>query len=137
MSEAPAPSDRPGGCNRRDVEPRRPRVGRPAGPNGVAPARAAGRPLGRDIDGIVGGRLIRQFVVDVDYKRRLLTFHDPALFRYDGPGQVLPLDFDASGHPAVTAAFTPLGGPPVERPFIQVARPRSYASRPVHRASRT
>lgn len=93
--------------------------------------------LGRDIDGIVGGRLIRQFVVEVDYQRRRLTFHDPALFRYDGPGQVLPLDFNASGHRAVTAVFTPLGGPPVERPFIQVARPRRYASRPVHRASRT
>ena len=32
--------------------------------------------LGRDVDGIVGGEFIRQFVVELDYQARLIRLHD-------------------------------------------------------------
>ena len=32
--------------------------------------------LGRDIDGIIGGEFIKQFVVEIDYEARRITLHD-------------------------------------------------------------
>ena len=49
--------------------------------------------LGRDVDGIIGGEFIRQFVVEVDYEGRRLTLHDRRTFAYAGPGETLPIEF--------------------------------------------
>ena len=67
--------------------------------------------LGRDVDGIVGGEFIRQFVVELDYQARLIRLHDPATFQYVGRGETVPLDFNSNGHPVVNATVTsPAGG---------------------------
>ena len=74
--------------------------------------------MGRAIDGIIGGRFIRRFVMEVDYQALRLVLHEPGRFRYDGTGQTLPLDFDANNHPVLTATITPPGGQPIERRFV-------------------
>lgn len=72
--------------------------------------------MGRNIDGIIGGTFIRQFVMELDYVKRAITLHDRAAFQYSGRGEALPLEF-TNGHPVVRATVTPLGGQPLERRF--------------------
>lgn len=74
--------------------------------------------LGRDADGIIGGEFIRQFVVEVDYQARTIRIHDQRTFRYNGPGETLPLEFNQNGHPVIKATVTPLGGQPIEHRFM-------------------
>ncbi len=74
--------------------------------------------LGRDIDGIVGGEFIRQFVVELDYQAHVLRLHDPATFAYSGPGETLPLEFNADGHPVVAATVVPSAGMRLEGRFL-------------------
>jgi hypothetical protein len=74
--------------------------------------------MGCDIDGIIGGEFIRQFVIGVDYETRQLTVFDRETFRYTGAGQTLPLDFTPDNHPILTAAVTPIGQAPLERRFV-------------------
>jgi hypothetical protein len=74
--------------------------------------------LGTDIDGIIGGEFIRQFVVELDYQARRITLHDKARFQYSGTGETLPLVFDRNGHPVVKAEVTPLGGAPIAGSFL-------------------
>lgn len=69
--------------------------------------------LGQDIDGIIGGEFIRQFVVELDYQARRITLHDKGRFQYSGSGETLPLQFDRNGHPFVKAEITPVGGAPI------------------------
>ena len=80
------------------------------------PALPAG--LGQDVDGIIGGEFIREFVVDVDYQARALTIHDRKTFDYRGKGHTLPLEFSSNSHPVVRATVTPVGGKPVEDRFV-------------------
>ena len=72
---------------------------------------------GQDIDGIIGGEFIKQFVVELDYQARTITVHDPKTYRYRGAGETLPLDLNSNGHAVVKAAVTPLGGKAIERQF--------------------
>jgi hypothetical protein len=74
--------------------------------------------LGRDIDGVIGGEFIKEFVVELDYQARTITLHDRRTFRYSGSGETLPLEFTANTHPVVQAAVTPLGGRPIEQRFL-------------------
>lgn len=73
--------------------------------------------LGREIDGIIGGEFIKQFVLELDYQARTITLHDRQAFAYKGKGHTLPLDFNADGHPVVKATVTPVGGKPIEDRF--------------------
>ena len=73
--------------------------------------------MGRDIDGIIGGTFIREFVVELDYQALKVTLHDRATFEYSGRGAVLPLEF-TNGHPVVTGIVTPLGGQPLNQRFL-------------------
>ena len=74
--------------------------------------------MGRDIDGIIGGEFIKQFVLELDYDARAITLHDRASFVYRGRGETLPLDFNSNGHPVLAAAITPLGGKPIEHKVL-------------------
>jgi len=74
--------------------------------------------MGRNVDGIIGGEFIQQFVIVVDYQAHTLTLHDPKTYRYTGAGQTLPLDFTSDNHPIVTASVTPVGAQPIERRFL-------------------
>ena len=74
--------------------------------------------MGRDIDGIVGGEFIRQFVVELDYQARSMTLHDPKTFAYNGRGQTLPIELNSNGHPVLKATITLAGGEAIEAPFV-------------------
>ena len=49
--------------------------------------------LGKDIYGIIGYPLFENFVVEINYVRRLLTFHNPQTFKVPRKSQKLPLIF--------------------------------------------
>jgi len=48
---------------------------------------------GRDLSGIIGGDVIRQWALEIDYEHGHLRFHDEPAFQYDGPGATVPLTF--------------------------------------------
>jgi hypothetical protein len=74
--------------------------------------------MGREIDGIVGGEFIRQFVVELDYQTRTIALHNPKTFVYTGRGEAQPIELNSNGHPVVTATVTLPGGKIVEAPFV-------------------
>lgn len=54
----------------------------------------------REAAGVVGFDFIVRFVNEIDYDRHLLTFYDPATFKYEGSGTSIPMTL--AGHaPAV------------------------------------
>jgi Aspartyl protease len=73
--------------------------------------------IGRRVDGILGSDFISQFVVEVDYERRLVRLHDPERFHYRGKGEILPLTFERR-IPYVTAEITVSGQPPTPRKLL-------------------
>jgi hypothetical protein len=74
--------------------------------------------IGRDIDGIIGGEFIKEFVLELDYQAKAIRLHNPATFSYSGPGEAVPIEFVNVTHPVVTATVTPTGGKPIERRFM-------------------
>jgi hypothetical protein len=52
--------------------------------------RALGVPLG----GILGYDFISRFVVEIDYRKNLITLRDPKNWNYEGSGYVVPVMFD-------------------------------------------
>lgn len=50
--------------------------------------------LGIPIGGILGYDFISRFVVEIDYKQKLLSLHDPKTWNYSGSGYVVPVTFD-------------------------------------------
>jgi membrane-associated protease RseP (regulator of RpoE activity) len=74
--------------------------------------------LGRRIDGILGGAFIEQFVLELDYQALRITLHDRAKFEYSGPGESVPIEINAAGHPVVKAQVTPAGGQPIAGAFL-------------------
>jgi len=50
------------------------------------------------MDGILGGSIFRNVVVEIDWASSMLTLHDPGRFEYTGEGVVLPLTLLPSGH---------------------------------------
>ncbi len=74
--------------------------------------------FGHDFDGIIGSEFIREFVVEVDYEKRLLKLHDKNRFKYNGPGESIPIQFNSEGHPLLEAEVTPIGSKPVRAKFV-------------------
>ena len=74
--------------------------------------------FGNDFDGIIGSEFIREFVVEVDYEKRLLTLHDKSTFKYTGPGESIPIELDSQGHPHLEAEITPMDSKPVRAKFV-------------------
>lgn len=58
---------------------------------------------GHEFAGILGSDFIGRFVVEIDYERHVLTLRDTVGYNYQGHGEVLPITFNAAGHPQVTA----------------------------------
>jgi predicted aspartyl protease len=57
---------------------------------------------GHRMDGILGYDFIRRFVVAIDYVKQELRLYDPRTFKYDGPGESIPITF-SNNHPHVDA----------------------------------
>lgn len=74
--------------------------------------------FGNDFDGIIGSEFIKEFVVEVDYENRLLKLHDKSTFKYTGPGESIPIEFNNQGHPHLEAEITPINSKPVRAKFV-------------------
>ena len=54
------------------------------------------------MDGILGYDFIRRFVVAIDFVKQELRLYDARSFKYDGPGESIPVTFSGN-HPHVDA----------------------------------
>ena len=96
-----------------------PGVAKPPQPLTLAlPLATLASSLGQDVDGILGGDFIEQFVVELDFQTRTITLHDRSEFTYAGRGESVPIQFDANGHPTLSASVTPTGGAPIDGTFL-------------------
>jgi hypothetical protein len=68
----------------------------------------------KPVDGIIGVGFFRSFVVEIDYAARLINLYDPLTYKYEGKGEILPLEIEpASGLVLVRAEVKPAGRPPI------------------------
>jgi hypothetical protein len=74
--------------------------------------------FGQDFDGILGSDFIKQFVLEVDYRARVIKLYDKDKFNYTGAGESIPITLNSAGHPIVEAAVTPVGGSAVTGKFV-------------------
>jgi hypothetical protein len=74
--------------------------------------------FGHDIDGIIGGDFIKQFVVEIDYPAHVLRFHDKDRFAYTGSGESIPMRLNSGGHPIIDADVTVTGRPAIKGKFV-------------------
>lgn len=74
--------------------------------------------FGHDVDGIIGGDFIKQFVVEVDYPARLLRLHDKQKFSYSGPGEIVSIRFANGGHPIIQGEVMLQGRGPIKGEFV-------------------
>ena len=74
--------------------------------------------FGHDIDGIIGGDFIKQFVLEIDYPARVLRLYDKDKFTYSGSGEIIPARFNSAGHPFIDAEVTVTGRPPIKAKFV-------------------
>ena len=72
---------------------------------------------GLDIKGMLGGDFIRNFVVDIDYQKRMLNLFDPDDYQYKGAGR--PLEIRVEGNTALTRGSLLMSGRnPIEGLFM-------------------
>ena len=69
-------------------------------------------PLPGDKDASIGMLLLSRFVVELDHASPAVRLHDPAAFRYSGPGRALPFTIE-DNNPFTTATLTFRDGQPV------------------------
>ena len=74
--------------------------------------------LGHEIDGIIGGDFIKQFVVEIDYPAHLLRLYEKDKFTYTGPGESISIRLNSGGHPVIDAVVTVTGRPAVKGKFV-------------------
>jgi hypothetical protein len=83
----------------------------------VSSLEAIQRHTGRRFDGLLGVDVLSRFVVEIDYARGRVTFHDPATFQYRGAGEVLPFRLEMNLiH--VPATIVPENGAPIAGEFV-------------------
>jgi len=58
-------------------------------------------PPGFDFDGVIGCDFIKQFVVEIDYLKRIMNLYDPRTYRYAGKGKTVPLILMGQNTPLV------------------------------------
>lgn len=69
----------------------------------------------RSVDGFVGYDFIKEFVVEIDYSRRVINLYDPKTFVYKGAGELVPLKIART--PFVNAKLLLDGRAPVAGSF--------------------
>ncbi len=50
------------------------------------------RLMGRDVEGFIGTPFLRNFVVEIDYANKLLTFHDPKVYSLTGDRKAIEME---------------------------------------------
>src|SRR5439155_24434268 len=71
-------------------------------------------PPGFEFDGIIGCDFIKQFVVEVDYLKRIMNLYNPRTYRYVGSGKSVPLILIGQNSPLVDAKIFLAGRVPVK-----------------------
>jgi len=72
---------------------------------------------GRSLDGLVGLDLFTRYVVEIDYRGRVVRLYDPQTYNYSGVGASIPLTL-RDGHLFVPAKMEIPGSPRLEGQFI-------------------
>ena len=60
-------------------------------------------------DGILGAGFFRRFVVEIDSVKKTLSLHEPESFRYDGNGEIIPIEFEADTPIIEAVLLSPFG----------------------------
>lgn len=71
-------------------------------------------PPGFEFDGIIGCDFINQFVVEIDYQKKIMNLYNPRTYTYSGKGEVIPLFLAAGKTPFVSTKIVLEGRAPVE-----------------------
>ena len=71
----------------------------------------------RDVDGILGKEFFDQFVVEIDYARRLLNVYDRSSYKYAGSGKDIPLEVGEQ-HIFARAQIKAVGRAPLAGRFL-------------------
>jgi hypothetical protein len=66
-----------------------------------------------EFDGIIGYDFIKEFVVELDYRARVMRLHNPRTYQYGGRGTVVPLLLAGRKTPLVRATLVLAGRGPV------------------------
>lgn len=84
----------------------------------AAPLTDLARASGHEFAGVLGFDFIQRFVIRLDYLHRTLTFYDTSAYQYRGPGRILPITFNAAGHPMIRAQIIDGAKPPTDGTFV-------------------
>ena len=76
------------------------------------------RASGREFAGILGFDFISQFVIQIDYLKKIITLRGQDGYQYHGDGESFPITFNAAGHPQVHAQIIDAGRCPLEGTFV-------------------
>jgi predicted aspartyl protease/outer membrane lipoprotein-sorting protein len=68
------------------------------------------------IDGVLGLKFLKKFVVEIDYEAQTLTLFAPEKYQYKGTGEIVPLKIK-DGAPMVHLKMTTTGGKSIEDYF--------------------
>jgi predicted aspartyl protease len=69
-----------------------------------------------DIAGIIGYEFIKEFVVEIDYEAKTMSFSNPQTYQYTGHGDLLPIELTGNT-PRIRARIDLAGAPPQEGIF--------------------
>jgi hypothetical protein len=83
--------------------------------------------IGHEVDGIIGSRLFDDFVVVVEYERRLLSVYPPNEYKPSGKRTAFPVRVDQHGFPFVDATIALPGVKPVAGSFLIDGGANTYA----------
>ncbi|HUQ31918.1 MAG TPA: pepsin/retropepsin-like aspartic protease family protein [Pyrinomonadaceae bacterium] len=71
-------------------------------------------PPGFEFDGTIGHDFIKQFVVEIDYKNKVMNLYNPRTYAYSGKGEVIPLILARRRIPLVHTKIMLEGRAPIE-----------------------
>jgi aspartyl protease len=71
-------------------------------------------PPGFEFDGIIGYDFINQFVVEIDYQKKVMNLYSPRTYHYSGHGEVIPLSLAGRKIPLVITKIILEGRAPIE-----------------------
>src|SRR5579864_785922 len=84
----------------------------------AVPLEKLAKASGHEFAGVLGFDFISQFAVEIDYLKRAITLRDKAAYQYHGDGDILPITFNAAGHPVVRAQVIDETGSPIDGAFV-------------------
>jgi predicted aspartyl protease len=82
--------------------------------NQVIASMAFPTPPGFEFDGIIGYHFIKQFVIEIDYQKKVMKLYRPRTYRYSGKGEIIPLLLAHRKTPLVFTKIIFEGRAPIE-----------------------